>query len=85
MDALTSMSTVAGYKGLLMAARSPSFALMGTAVGMIQPGQVLVIGAGVAGLQAIATAKRMGAVVHAADIRPDAREQAQSLELASWI
>lgn len=81
MDALTSMSTVAGYKGLLMAAnRIPKFLpLMGTAVGMIQPGQVLVIGAGVAGLQAIATAKRMGAVVYAADIRPDAREQAQSL------
>ncbi|NMB20066.1 MAG: NAD(P) transhydrogenase subunit alpha [Firmicutes bacterium] len=81
MDALTSMSTVAGYKGLLMAANKiPKFLpLMGTAVGMIQPGQVLVIGAGVAGLQAIATAKRMGAVVYAADIRPDAREQAQSL------
>lgn len=81
MDALTSMSTVAGYKGLLMAAnRIPKFLpLMGTAVGMIQPGQVLVIGAGVAGLQAIATAKRMGAVVYAADIRPDAREQSQSL------
>jgi len=81
MDALTSMSTVAGYKGLLMAAnRIPKFLpLMGTAVGMIQPGQVTVIGAGVAGLQAIATAKRMGAVVYAADIRPDAREQAQSL------
>ena len=81
MDALTSMSTVAGYKGLLMAANQiPKFLpLMGTAVGMIQPGQVLVIGAGVAGLQAIATAKRMGAVVYAADIRPDAREQAQSL------
>ncbi|NMB01557.1 MAG: Re/Si-specific NAD(P)(+) transhydrogenase subunit alpha [Firmicutes bacterium] len=81
MDALTSMSTVAGYKGLLMAAnRIPKFLpLMGTAVGMIQPAQVLVVGAGVAGLQAIATAKRMGAVVYAADIRPDAREQAQSL------
>ncbi|MCK9526063.1 MAG: NAD(P) transhydrogenase subunit alpha [Limnochordia bacterium] len=81
MDALTSMSTVAGYKGLLMAAHKiPKFLpLMGTAVGMIQPGQVLVIGAGVAGLQAIATAKRMGAVVYAADIRPDAREQSQSL------
>lgn len=81
MDALTSMSTVAGYKGLLMAAnRIPKFLpLMGTAVGMIQPAQVLVIGVGVAGLQALATAKRMGAVVYAADIRPDAREQAQSL------
>lgn len=81
MDALTSMSTVAGYKAVLMAAnRIPKFLpLMGTAVGMIQPAQVLVIGAGVAGLQAIATAKRLGAVVYAADIRPDAAEQAKSL------
>ena len=81
MDALTSMSTVAGYKAVLMAAnRIPKFLpLMGTAVGMIQPAQVLVIGTGVAGLQAIATAKRLGAMVYAADIRPDAREQAKSL------
>ena len=81
MDALTSMSTVAGYKAVLMAAnRLPKFLpLMGTAVGMIQPAQALVIGAGVAGLQALATAKRLGAVVYAADIRPDAREQAGSL------
>lgn len=57
---------------------------MGTAVGMIQPAQVLVIGTGVAGLQAIATAKRLGAVVYAADIRPDAREQAKSLGPALW-
>ncbi|MDI9440908.1 MAG: Re/Si-specific NAD(P)(+) transhydrogenase subunit alpha [Firmicutes bacterium] len=81
MDALTSMSTVAGYKAVLMAAnRLPKFLpLLGTAVGMIQPAQVLVIGAGVAGLQALATAKRLGAVVFAADIRPDAQEQAKSL------
>lgn len=81
MDALTSMSTVAGYKSVIMAAnRVPKFLpLMGTAVGMIQPSQVLVIGTGVAGLQAVATAKRLGAVVYAADIRPDAREQAKSL------
>jgi NAD(P) transhydrogenase subunit alpha len=81
MDALTSMSTVAGYKAVLMAAnRIPKFMpLMGTAVGMLQPAQVLVIGTGVAGLQAVATAKRLGAVVYAADIRPDAREQAKSL------
>ena len=81
MDALTSMSTVAGYKAVLMAAnRIPKFLpLMGTAIGMLQPAQVLVIGTGVAGLQAIATAKRLGAVVYAADIRPDAREQAKSL------
>ncbi|AEE91867.1 NAD(P) transhydrogenase (Alpha subunit part 1) oxidoreductase protein [Tepidanaerobacter acetatoxydans Re1] len=81
MDALTSMSTVAGYKSVLMAAdRLPKFIpMIGTAVGMIQPSSVMVIGAGVAGLQAIATAKRLGAVVHAADIRPDAAEHAKSL------
>lgn len=81
MDALTSMSTVAGYKAVIMAAnRIPKFLpLMGTAVGMIQPAQVLVVGVGVAGLQALATAKRLGAVVYAADIRPDAQEQARSL------
>jgi len=81
MDALTSMSTVAGYKSVLMAAdRLPKFIpMIGTAVGMIQPSSVMVIGAGVAGLQAIATAKRLGAVVHAADIRADAAEHAKSL------
>ena len=81
MDALTSMSTVAGYKGVLMAANTlPKFLpMIGTAVGMIRPGQVLVIGTGIAGLQAVATAKRLGAVVHAADIRPDACEQGKSL------
>ncbi|KUO70252.1 MAG: NADP oxidoreductase [Desulfosporosinus sp. BRH_c37] len=81
MDALTSMSAVAGYKAVLMAADrlSKFMPMIGTAVGMIKPANVLVIGAGVAGLQAIATAKRLGAVVHVADIRPDAREQAKSL------
>jgi len=81
MDALTSMSTVAGYKGVLMATNrlSKFVPMVGTAVGMIKPATVLVIGTGVAGLQSIATAKRMGAVVYAADIRPDAREQAKSL------
>ena len=81
MDALTSMSTVAGYKAVIKAANLlPKFLpLMGTAVGMIQPAQVTVIGAGVAGLQALATAKRLGARVFAADIRPDAAEQGQSL------
>jgi NAD(P) transhydrogenase subunit alpha len=79
MDALTSMSTVAGYKAVLMAAnRLPKFMpMVGTAVGMIKPSNVLVIGTGIAGLQAVATAKRLGAVVYAADIRPDAREQAK--------
>ncbi|MGI6643450.1 MAG: NAD(P) transhydrogenase subunit alpha [Bacillota bacterium] len=81
MDALTSMSTVAGYKSVLMAAnRLAKFApMIGTAVGVVPPSNVLVVGAGVAGLQAIATAKRLGAVVHAADIRPDASEHAKSL------
>ncbi len=81
MDALTSMSTVAGYKAALMAAnRLPKFVpMIGTAVGMIPPATVTVIGAGVAGLQAIATAKRLGAVVNAIDIRPEAAEHAKSL------
>ena len=81
MDSLTSMSTVAGYKSVIMAAdRLPKFVpMIGTAVGMIQPSTVFVIGAGVAGLQAIATAKRLGAVVYAVDIRPDAAEHAKSL------
>lgn len=81
MDALTSMSTCAGYKSVLMASQSLSKFVpqIFSAVGMIKPANVLVIGAGVAGLQAIATAKRLGAVVHAADIRPDACEQAKSL------
>jgi len=81
MDPLTSMSTVAGYKGMLMAANlSPIFMpMIGTAVGIIKPGKVLVVGAGVSGLQAIATAKRLGAEVTSIDIRPDAAEQGTSL------
>lgn len=81
MDALTSMSTVAGYKGVLMAAEKLAkfMPMVGTAVGVIQPAKVVVIGTGVAGLQAVATAKRLGAVVTAIDIRPDAEEQARSL------
>ena len=81
MDALTSMSTCAGYKGILMAASDLTKFIpqIFCAVGMIKPCQVLVIGTGVAGLQALATAKRLGAVTYAADIRPAAAEQAQSL------
>ena len=81
MDALTSMSTVAGYKAVLMAANmlSAFMPMITSAVGTTQPANILVIGAGVAGLQAIATAKRLGAIVYAADIRPDACEQAASL------
>lgn len=81
MDALTSMSTCAGYKGIIMAADDLSIFMpqMFTAVGMLKPANVLVIGAGVAGLQALATAKRLGAVTYAMDIRPAGEEQAKSL------
>ncbi|HHV85199.1 MAG TPA: NAD(P) transhydrogenase subunit alpha [Petrimonas sp.] len=81
MDALTSMSTCAGYKGIIMAADDLSVFMpqMFTAVGMLKPANVLVIGTGVAGLQALATAKRLGAVTYAMDIRPAANEQAKSL------
>lgn len=81
MDALSSMSTCAGYKGIIMAADDISkfIPLIGTAVGMIKPCNVFVIGTGVAGLRAVATAKGLGAVVYSADIRPEANEQAMSL------
>ncbi len=81
MDALTSMSTCAGYRGIVMAAERLAKFIPNIfcAVGSIKPANVLVIGTGVAGLQAIATAKRLGAITYAADIRSAAREQAQSL------
>ncbi len=81
MDALTSMSTVAGYKSVLMAAnRLPKFVpMIASAVGTVPPANVTVLGTGVAGLQAVATAKRLGAVVYGVDIRPDAAEHAKSL------
>lgn len=81
MDALTSMSTCAGYKGILLAANLlPSFIpQIFSAVGMIKPMNALVVGVGVAGLQALATAKRLGAVTYAVDTRAAAREQAASL------
>ncbi|MGB4126410.1 MAG: NAD(P) transhydrogenase subunit alpha [Dethiobacteria bacterium] len=81
MDALTSMSTVAGYKAVLMAANriAKFMPMIGSAVGMIKPANALVLGSGVAGLQAVATAKRLGAVVYAVDIRPEAAEHAKSL------
>ncbi len=81
MDALTSMSTCAGYKGILMAASDLTVFMPMTmcAVGTIKPVNALVIGVGVAGLQALATAKRLGCVTHAMDIRPAALEQATSL------
>ncbi|MGI6782169.1 MAG: NAD(P) transhydrogenase subunit alpha [Acholeplasmataceae bacterium] len=81
MDALSSMSTCAGYKSVMMAANSlPKFLpMIGSAVGMIRPGNVFVVGCGVAGLRAIATAKGLGAQVYACDIRAEAVEQAKSL------
>ncbi|MEZ6126693.1 MAG: Re/Si-specific NAD(P)(+) transhydrogenase subunit alpha [Planctomycetaceae bacterium] len=81
MDILSSMATVAGYRAVLLAATAAPrmFPLMMTAAGTLKPARVLVIGAGVAGLQAIATAKRLGAVVLGYDIRPAVREQVESL------
>jgi H+-translocating NAD(P) transhydrogenase subunit alpha len=81
MDALSSMATVAGYKAVVMAAaRLPRmFPLLMTAAGTVPPAKVLVLGAGVAGLQAIATARRLGAVVEAYDVRAAAAEQVKSL------
>jgi len=81
MDALTSMATIAGYKAVVIAAdRLPRlFPMLTTAAGTITPARVLVIGAGVAGLQAIATARRLGAVASAYDLRPASKEQVQSL------
>jgi len=81
MDALSSMGTICGYKAVLLAAEtSPRvFPMMTTAAGTITPARVFVIGAGVAGLQAISTARRLGAVSSAYDMRPAAKEQVQSL------
>jgi NAD(P) transhydrogenase subunit alpha len=81
MDALSSMATVAGYKAVILAADTlPRFLpMLTTAAGTITPARVLVIGAGVAGLQAIATARRLGAVTSAYDLRPASKEQVQSL------
>jgi NAD(P) transhydrogenase subunit alpha len=81
MDALSSMATICGYKAVIVAADTLPrlFPMLTTAAGTITPGRVLVIGAGVAGLQAIATARRLGAVTSAYDLRPAAKEQVQSL------
>jgi NAD(P) transhydrogenase subunit alpha len=81
MDVLSSMATVAGYKAVLLAAEASRkmFPLLMTAAGTVSPAHVFVIGAGVAGLQAIATARRLGAVVQAYDVRPAVKEQVQSL------
>src|SRR5579862_5613199 len=81
MDALSSQAAIAGYKGVLLAANELQkfLPMLTTAAGTIRPAQVLVIGAGVAGLQAIATARRLGAVVEAYDVRSATREQVKSL------
>jgi NAD(P) transhydrogenase subunit alpha len=81
MDALSSMATIGGYKAVLLAANllTKMFPMLMTAAGTITPARVLVIGAGVAGLQAVATARRLGGVVQAYDVRPAAREQVESL------
>jgi NAD(P) transhydrogenase subunit alpha len=81
MDALSSMGTIAGYKAVILAADTLPriFPMLTTAAGTITPGRVLIIGVGVAGLQAIATARRLGAVTSAYDVRPAAKEQVLSL------
>ncbi len=81
MDALSSMATLAGYKAALLAASAlpKMFPMMMTAAGTLLPARVLVLGVGVAGLQAIATSRRVGAVVEAYDVRPDVKDQVQSL------
>jgi H+-translocating NAD(P) transhydrogenase subunit alpha len=81
MDALSSMATIAGYKGVLLAANHlpRMFPMLMTAAGTIAPARVFIVGAGVAGLQAIASARRLGAKVEAYDVRPAVKEQVQSL------
>jgi NAD(P) transhydrogenase subunit alpha len=81
MDALSSMSTIAGYKSVLIAANSMGrfFPLLMTAAGTVPPARVFILGAGVAGLMAISTARRLGAVVEAFDVRPVVKEQVESL------
>ena len=81
MDVLSSMATIAGYKAVLLAANKlpKMFPMMMTAAGTLKPAKVFVIGAGVAGLQAIASSRRLGAVVQAYDVRPAVKEQVESL------
>ncbi len=81
MDALSSMATIAGYKAVLLAANAlpKIFPMLMTAAGTITPARVLILGAGVAGLQAIATARRLGAIVYAYDVRSAVKEQIESL------
>ena len=81
MDTLSSMANIAGYKGALLAAAELNkyFPMLMTAAGMVPPARVFVVGAAVAGLQAIATARRLGANVFATDVRPEVKEQIESV------
>ena len=81
MDALSSQATVSGYKAVLLAANNSQFffPMLTTAAGSIRPAKIFIIGIGVAGLQAIATARRLGAQVSAYDVRPETKEQTESL------
>src|SRR5215217_3292332 len=81
MDTLSSMANISGYKGVLLAASGLNkyFPMFMTAAGMVSPAKVFVIGAAVAGLQAIATARRLGANVTATDVRPEVKEQIESV------
>jgi NAD(P) transhydrogenase subunit alpha len=81
MDALSSQANIAGYKAVLIAAAALPryFPMLMTAAGTVRPARVVIFGAGVAGLQAVATAKRLGAIVEATDIRPETKEQVESL------
>ena len=86
MDVLSSQANLAGYKAVLLAANEYSrpFPMFRTSAGTVKPAKVVILGVGVAGLQAIATAKRLGAVVEASDLRPTAREQVESLG-GKWL
>ena len=86
MDVLSSQANLAGYKAVLLAANEYSrpFPMFMTSAGTVKPAKVVILGVGVAGLQAIATAKRLGAVVEASDLRPTAREQVESLG-GKWL
>ncbi len=86
MDTLGSMAMLAGYKAVVLAAQAAPrmFPLMMTAAGTLTPAKIFVIGAGVAGLQAIATARRLGAVVEAYDLRPAVKEQVESVSSQGW-
>ena len=80
-DALSSQANIAGYKSVLLASAALDryFPMLMTAAGTVQPAKVVILGAGVAGLQAVATARRLGAVVYVSDIRPAVKEQVESL------